>query len=123
MRIYRIFCQRENNGKICWNSRQPGRTEVPYFVDGPDGSLETMADAENNVELKRKAEDNEDAGGDGEDDEWVGPMPSEAVTTKKRKGVYLSISPFPFNLWLKLSLATLAMLAEFPLTRLCFVFL
>lgn len=47
-----------------------------------------MAEAENNVELKRKAEDNEDGGADGEDDEWVGPMPSEAVQTKKRKGVY-----------------------------------
>lgn len=55
-----------------------------------------MADAENNVELKRKAEDNEDGGGDGdgEDDEWVGPMPSEAVQTKKRKGVYLAFSLF-----------------------------
>lgn len=49
-----------------------------------------MADAENNVELKRKAEDNEDGGGDEEGDEWVGPMPSEAVQTKKRKGVYLA---------------------------------
>lgn len=45
------------------------------------------------MELKRKAEDNEDGGGDGdgEDDEWVGPMPSEAVQTKKRKGMYLAV--------------------------------
>lgn len=71
-----------------------GRTEVPFFFDGPYETLQTMADAENNVELKRKAEDNEDGGGDGEDDEWVGPMPSEAVQTKKRKGVHLPFSLF-----------------------------
>lgn len=72
------------------------RTEVPQFLDGQYGRLETMADAENNVELKRKAEDNEDGGGDGdgEDDEWVGPMPSEAVQTKKRKGMYLAVGLF-----------------------------
>lgn len=50
-----------------------------------------MAAAENNVELKRKADDNEDGGGDEGDDEWVGPMPSEAVKTKKRKGLFLAV--------------------------------
>lgn len=44
----------------------------------------TMAAAENNVELKRKADQTQDE--DGENEEWVGPMPSEAATTKKRKG-------------------------------------
>lgn len=45
-----------------------------------------MAASENNVDLKRKAEDTQDGEGDGEEEEWVGPMPSEAITTKKRKG-------------------------------------
>lgn len=45
-----------------------------------------MAASENNVELKRKADDNEGGDGDGGDDEWVGPMPCEATKTKKRKG-------------------------------------
>uniref|UniRef100_A0A8C9Z863 peptidylprolyl isomerase n=1 Tax=Sander lucioperca TaxID=283035 RepID=A0A8C9Z863_SANLU len=44
-----------------------------------------MAASENNVDLKRKAEDTQDGEGDGEEEEWVGPMPSEAITTKKRK--------------------------------------
>lgn len=45
-----------------------------------------MAAFDNNVELKRKADDNQDGDGSREDDEWVGPMPSEATKTKKRKG-------------------------------------
>lgn len=45
-----------------------------------------MAASENNVELKRKADDNQDGDGPQEDDEWVGPMPSEATKAKKRKG-------------------------------------
>uniref|UniRef100_A0A3Q3W9J8 peptidylprolyl isomerase n=1 Tax=Mola mola TaxID=94237 RepID=A0A3Q3W9J8_MOLML len=44
-----------------------------------------MAATENDVDLKRKASDNEDGDGDAEDDEWVGPMPSEATKVKKRK--------------------------------------
>ncbi|KAA8584309.1 hypothetical protein FQN60_008094 [Etheostoma spectabile] len=44
-----------------------------------------MAASENNEDLKRKAEDTQDGGGDGEEEEWVGPMPSEAITAKKRK--------------------------------------
>lgn len=45
-----------------------------------------MAEAEKNVELKRKAEDEPDEEGDAEEDEWVGPLPNEASTAKKRKG-------------------------------------
>lgn len=45
-----------------------------------------MAASENNVELKRKADDNKGGDGDGGEDEWVGPMPCEATKTKKRKG-------------------------------------
>lgn len=44
-----------------------------------------MAEGENNVELKRKADENPEEG-DAEEDEWVGPMPSEATKAKKRKG-------------------------------------
>ncbi|XP_071322219.1 peptidylprolyl isomerase domain and WD repeat-containing protein 1 [Trachinotus anak] len=46
-----------------------------------------MAESENNVELKRKADENQDGDGNGneEADEWVGPMPSEATKAKKRK--------------------------------------
>lgn len=50
-----------------------------------------MAAAESSVELKRKAEDNGDGDGNAEDDEWVGPMPSEASKTKKRKGSFVVI--------------------------------
>lgn len=46
-----------------------------------------MAAPEESVELKRKADNNNDGDGDAEDDEWVGPMPSEAATAKKRKGL------------------------------------
>lgn len=45
-----------------------------------------MAAADNNVDLKRKADDIQDGAGDEEDGEWVGPMPSEATKVKKRKG-------------------------------------
>ncbi|TNN39414.1 Peptidylprolyl isomerase domain and WD repeat-containing protein 1 [Liparis tanakae] len=44
-----------------------------------------MAATENNVELKRKADDDQEGEKNGEDEEWVGPMPNEATTTKKRK--------------------------------------
>ncbi|KAF0038872.1 hypothetical protein F2P81_009356 [Scophthalmus maximus] len=44
-----------------------------------------MAESENNVDLKRKADENEDGDGNGEEDEWVGPMPTEATKAKKRK--------------------------------------
>ena len=52
-----------------------------------------MAASENNVELKRKADDGQDGDGDGdgEDSDWVGPMPSEATKTKKRKGGVLCV--------------------------------
>lgn len=53
--------------------------------------METMAAAENNVELKRKADDNEDGDEEKEEDEWVGPMPSEATKTKKRKGSFQAV--------------------------------
>lgn len=46
-----------------------------------------MAAAEDGVELKRKADNNADGDGDAEEDEWVGPMPCEAIKPKKRKGV------------------------------------
>lgn len=45
-----------------------------------------MAATENNVELKRKADDDQEGEKNGEDKEWVGPMPNEATTVKKRKG-------------------------------------
>lgn len=55
-----------------------------------------MAAAENNVELKRKADDNHDGDGDGdgdgEGDEWVGPMPNEATKAKKRKGSFVAVN-------------------------------
>lgn len=57
---------------------------------GQRGTLEVMADVDNNVELKRKADDNDDGDGNGEGDEWVGPMPSEATKAKKRKGSLLA---------------------------------
>ncbi|XP_056288170.1 peptidylprolyl isomerase domain and WD repeat-containing protein 1 [Pseudoliparis swirei] len=44
-----------------------------------------MAATENNVELKRKADDDQEGEKNGEDKEWVGPMPNEATTVKKRK--------------------------------------
>ncbi|CAG05275.1 unnamed protein product [Tetraodon nigroviridis] len=44
-----------------------------------------MAAPEDSVELKRKADNNNDEDGDAQDDEWVGPMPSEATKAKKRK--------------------------------------
>ncbi|KAF6720042.1 Peptidylprolyl isomerase domain and WD repeat-containing protein 1 [Oryzias melastigma] len=44
-----------------------------------------MAESENSVDLKRKAEDSQDGDGEQQDSEWVGPMPSEATKTKKRK--------------------------------------
>lgn len=50
-------------------------------------TLEAMAAAEDGVELKRKADNNADGDGDAEEDEWVGPMPCEAIQPKKRKGV------------------------------------
>lgn len=56
------------------------------------GRLEAMAATENDVDLKRKAVDNEDGNGDAEDDEWVGPMPSEATKVKKRKGLSLRVT-------------------------------
>jgi hypothetical protein len=43
-----------------------------------------MAATTENADLKRKLDDNQDAG---EEEEWVGPMPSEATQTKKRKGL------------------------------------
>ena len=50
-----------------------------------------MAAEETTVDLKRKADDNPaaDGEGEGEEDEWVGPMPCEASQTKKRKGVWV----------------------------------
>lgn len=46
-----------------------------------------MAESENKAELKRKADENKDGEGkEGEEEEWVGPMPSEATKPKKRKG-------------------------------------
>lgn len=58
-----------------------------------------MAAAEG-VELKRKADNNPDGDGDGdaEDDEWVGPMPSEATKTKKRKGLFGHFNTTPYLL-------------------------
>lgn len=61
---------------------------------GQHGRFAAMAAAENNVELKRKADDNQDGDGDGEEDEWVGPMPSEATKAKKRKGLFLAVRYF-----------------------------
>uniref|UniRef100_A0A8D3ADG3 peptidylprolyl isomerase n=1 Tax=Scophthalmus maximus TaxID=52904 RepID=A0A8D3ADG3_SCOMX len=48
-------------------------------------SRNTDVHSENNVDLKRKADENEDGDGNGEEDEWVGPMPTEATKAKKRK--------------------------------------
>ena len=48
-----------------------------------------MAAEETSVDLKRKAEDNPAVDGEGEEDDWVGPMPCEATQTKKRKGVWV----------------------------------
>lgn len=53
-----------------------------------------MAEAENNVELKRKAEDVQDEKGDAEEEEWVGPMPNEASQPKKRKGLFMTVRAF-----------------------------
>lgn len=44
-----------------------------------------MAATTENADLKRKLDDNQDEGEAGEEEEWVGPMPSEATQTKKRK--------------------------------------
>lgn len=55
-----------------------------------------MAATENSVELKRKADDNQDGDGNEEDVEWVGPMPSEAAKAKKRKGMLHSVHGEPF---------------------------
>lgn len=66
-------------------------------------TLQAMAAAEG-VELKRKADNNADGDGDAEDDEWVGPMPSEATQTKKRKGLFghLNTTLYLLNRWLQL---------------------
>lgn len=45
-----------------------------------------MATSAEPDERKRKSEVNEEKGDDAADDEWIGPMPSEAVQPKKRKG-------------------------------------
>lgn len=45
-----------------------------------------METTENSVEQKRKADDDLDEDGEEEGTDWVGPMPSEASKTKKRKG-------------------------------------
>ena len=50
-----------------------------------------MAETENNVDLKRKAEESPDAEGNGEEEEWVGPLPNEATQTKKRKGLFVVV--------------------------------
>lgn len=63
-----------------------------------------MAATENDVDLKRKASDNEDGDGDAEDDEWVGPMPSEATKVKKRKGSSLTVTYFVTLVHLRLFL-------------------
>lgn len=55
-----------------------------------------MAETETNVGLKRKADDNQDEDDEGECDEWVGPMPSEASKVKKRKGWFLWLTSWPF---------------------------
>ncbi|XP_048875534.1 peptidylprolyl isomerase domain and WD repeat-containing protein 1 [Brienomyrus brachyistius] len=44
-----------------------------------------MASSADSDERKRKSEVNEEKGDDAADDEWIGPMPSEAVQPKKRK--------------------------------------
>uniref|UniRef100_A0A8C8HJM3 peptidylprolyl isomerase n=1 Tax=Oncorhynchus tshawytscha TaxID=74940 RepID=A0A8C8HJM3_ONCTS len=44
-----------------------------------------MAATTENADLKRKLNENQDDGEAGEEEEWVGPMPSEATQTKKRK--------------------------------------
>ncbi|XP_023653160.1 peptidylprolyl isomerase domain and WD repeat-containing protein 1 [Paramormyrops kingsleyae] len=44
-----------------------------------------MASSADPDERKRKSEVNEEKGDDAADDEWIGPMPSEAVQPKKRK--------------------------------------
>uniref|UniRef100_A0A3B4WX23 Uncharacterized protein n=1 Tax=Seriola lalandi dorsalis TaxID=1841481 RepID=A0A3B4WX23_SERLL len=68
-----------------------------------------MAESENNVELKRKADENQGGDGNEEDDGWVGPMPSEATKAKKRKGRFLVVN-------------YLANSHSFPLTFGCFCF-
>ncbi len=60
------------------------------ILEGQQGRLVAMAAADNNVDLKRKADDSQDGDGDGEEDDWVGPMPSEATQAKKRKGLFLA---------------------------------
>lgn len=55
-----------------------------------------MAESENSVDLKRKAEDNRDGDEEQQDSEWVGPMPNEATTTKKRKGWFL-VAALPWS--------------------------
>lgn len=57
-----------------------------------------MAAPEENVDLKRKADSNNDGDGDAEDDEWVGPMPSEATKVKKRKGLFSQCDASPYLL-------------------------
>ena len=45
-----------------------------------------MASESSSTELKRKLDAEEENGSDAGDEEWVGPMPSEASQQKKRKG-------------------------------------
>lgn len=47
-----------------------------------------MAASENNADLKRKADHKFDEETVEDCDEWVGPMPSEATKTKKRRGMF-----------------------------------
>lgn len=75
-----------------------------------------MAASEDSVELKRKADNNSDGDGDAEDDEWVGPMPSEATKAKKRKGLFSQFDSL-YHIYLIgcLSSTMLVMLTILPL--------
>lgn len=69
-----------------------------------------MAAPEDSVELKRKADNNNDGDEEAEDDEWVGPMPSEAAKAKKRKGLFSRFDTSSYLLFGCLSSTMLIML-------------
>ena len=52
--------------------------------------MSTSVDDEKVAE-KRPHSETVESGDDANDDEWIGPMPSEAVKPKKRKGTYSEV--------------------------------
>lgn len=67
-------------------------TEVSVAATGGGESNDASAVASSKDAKKRERDDDSSAAEESsadEDEEWIGPMPTEAVQVKKRKGLYL----------------------------------